>query len=52
MTCIGAQVLNLKQMGIHSLALTSLTPKEDIQPIHQQIESDKSIRLLYGVLTC
>ncbi|KAK9814024.1 hypothetical protein WJX73_009544 [Symbiochloris irregularis] len=47
LSLITDQVLNLKQMGISSLALTSLTPKEDIQPIHQQLESDKSVRLLY-----
>ncbi len=42
------QVLNLAALNIASLALSSLTPKDDINAIHKQIEEDKTLRLLYG----
>ena len=43
------QVLNLDALNISSLALTSLTPKDEINAIHKRIEEDSSLRLLYGV---
>lgn len=42
-------MLNLARLNISSLALTSLTPKEDVNAIHKQIEEDTSLQLLYGM---
>lgn len=42
------QVLALEALGIPALALTSLTPKEEVAGLYQRIEKDESLRLLYG----
>ncbi len=42
------QVLALEALGIPALALTSLTPKEEVAGLYQRIENDESLRLLYG----
>ena len=43
-----SQVLALEALGIPALALTSLTPKEEVAGLYQRIEKDESLRLLYG----
>ena len=45
---LAVKVLNLTELNIPSLALTSLTPKDQVTSIHNQIEADESLRLLYG----
>lgn len=42
------QVLGLRALGIKALALTSLTPKEQITGMYQQMENDHDVRLVYG----
>lgn len=42
------QVLALEALGIPALAITSLTPKEEVAGLYQRIEKDESVRLLYG----
>ena len=35
-------------IGIPALAVTSLTPKEEVPQVYQCMEQDKTLRLLYG----
>lgn len=42
------QVLGLSANGITALALTSLTPKEQLPGLHHQMDNDTSVRLVYG----
>ncbi len=42
------QVDRLQSAGVAALAVTSLTPKEEVNDLYKQIESDKSLKLLYG----
>jgi hypothetical protein len=42
------QVLGLQSHGITALALTSLTPKEDITAVYHRMELDEDVRLVYG----
>ena len=44
-------MLGLSNLGIKALALTSITPKEQITSMYQQMESDKDVRLVYGELS-
>lgn len=46
-----AQVLGLANLGIKALALTSITPKEQITSMYNQMDSDTDIRLVYGELS-
>lgn len=43
-----SQCLNLEQLGIPAISLTSLTPKDDVGEIYKRIESDPNLRLVYG----
>ena len=45
------QVLGLLDNNINVTSLTSLTPKEEQADIYKKIESDHSLRLLYGTAT-
>ena len=42
------QVLGLEALGIKALALTSMTLKEQITSMYQQMENDSGVRLVYG----
>ena len=44
-----AQVSALDVLGIPALALTSLTPKEEVAAVYQRLDSDTSLRLVYGM---
>ncbi len=43
-----AQVAALEALGIPALALTSLTPKEEVATVYERLDSDTSLRLVYG----
>lgn len=38
----------MRAIGLNVTSLTSLTPKEEISEVYRKIESDESLRLLYG----
>jgi len=39
----------LEALGISALALTSLTPKEEVAGFYQRLDDDMSLRLVYGM---
>lgn len=41
-------MLGLRALGISAMALTSLTPKEELTAAYKQMESDESLRFVYG----
>ncbi|KAL3144145.1 hypothetical protein ABBQ32_003934 [Trebouxia sp. C0010 RCD-2024] len=51
LSLIQDQVLGLSALGIKALALTSITPKEQITSMYHQMESDEDIRMVYGGLS-
>lgn len=48
LSLIHDQVLGLEALGIKALALTSMTPKEQITRMYQQMENDSDVRLVYA----
>ena len=42
------QVDRLQSLGVAAMAVTSLTPKEEVNSLYKQIETDKHLKLLYG----
>lgn len=42
------QVLALEAVGVPTLALTSLTSKEDLNAAYKRLDTDLDIRLVYG----
>ncbi|KAL3130511.1 hypothetical protein ABBQ38_15564 [Trebouxia sp. C0009 RCD-2024] len=48
LSLIQDQVLGLRARGIKALALTSITPKEQITSMYHQMESDEDIRMVYA----
>ena len=46
--CLAWQVDRLQNAGVSALAITSLTPKEAVNDMYKQIESDPALKLLYG----
>ncbi len=42
------QVLGLASLGIKAVAVTSMTPKDEVTPLYNDIETDTSVRLVYG----
>ena len=45
---VGMQVDRLQSSGVAAIAVTSLTPKEEVTGLYKQIETDKHLKLLYG----
>lgn len=42
------QVLGLSSLGIKAVAVTSMTPKDEVTPLYNDIETDINVRLVYG----
>ncbi len=42
------QVLGLSSLGIKAVAVTSMTPKDEVTPLYNDIETDPNVRLVYG----
>lgn len=49
-SCSIFQELGLRDLGINVLSLTSLSPKEVQSEVYRSIDSDASLKLLYGEL--
>ncbi|KAK9830588.1 hypothetical protein WJX81_002230 [Elliptochloris bilobata] len=48
LSLIQDQVLALDALGIPALALTSLTPKEEVPGVYQRMDQDTALRLIYA----
>ncbi len=46
--CMLAQVMGLRKLGIPAMAISSLTPKEDVTAAYREIETGTGTRLVYG----
>ena len=42
--------MGLRQLGIPAMAITSLTPKDDVTAAYQQMEAGTGALLVYGAL--
>ncbi|DBA93778.1 hypothetical protein WJX82_009492 [Trebouxia sp. C0006] len=48
LSLIQDQVLGLSSLGIKAVAVTSMTPKDEVTPLYNDIETDTSVRLVYA----
>ncbi|KAL0042579.1 hypothetical protein WJX79_004210 [Trebouxia sp. C0005] len=48
LSLIQDQVLGLSSLGIKAVAVTSMTPKDEVTPLYNDIETDTNVRLVYA----